>query len=117
MPKAIKSYAVNLSAITTDTTATVYTCPASTTAKVIVSYLYGLVVSTGTCALSFGHHPFTATTTALTFNQPPASGAFSPPQSLELYLTAGQTVSYVITAAGPSPVTLKLQMCVIEEAS
>lgn len=118
MPQAIKSYAVNIANILTNTSATVYTCPASTTAKLIISHVYGLIAGTGTCSLTVGNVVFgPMTTTALTFNNGQASGAMSFIQPLEMHITAGQTVSYSITASPLNGATLRLQMCVIEEAS
>lgn len=118
MPQAIKSYAVNIANIQTSTSATVYTCPASTTAKLIISHIYGVVMSAGACSLTIGNVVFgPMTTTALTFNNGLATGALSPSAPFEMHITAGQTVSYVITASSGNGATLRLQMCVIEEAS
>lgn len=54
MAKAIKSYAVDLSTVGS---ATVYTCPANTTAKVLISYLYLKVGgSYNTTSMTIGRH-------------------------------------------------------------
>ena len=115
MPKAIKSYAVNIANIQTSTSATVYTCPASTTAKLIISHIYGLAATS--CNLTIGNVVYGPMTTALTFNNGAASGALAFVQPLEMHITAGQTVSYAIVENNGNAASFRLQMCVIEEAS
>lgn len=117
MAKAIKSFAVDISRDSTTTT-TIYTCPASTTAKVIVSSLYISCSSTYTAKLSIGLVDYATNSAAITLNSGVSSGgAVSASAPIEVYITAGQTILVSTTVnptGGDQLAVIKAQICVIE---
>ena len=105
MAKAIKTFAVN-----TTTSITIYTVPANTSAKVIVSS-FSIASS---CSLTFGSASITSSGGILLFNQGiyTTSPFVQSNLPLEYFLAAGQTVT-VVSSGG----LVTAQICVIEEAS
>lgn len=121
MPKAVKSYAVDISRTSTTST-TVYTCPAATTAKVIISsLLVGVTYDSAAAKLVIGLVTYAASaSTDVTLNTGiSAGGAVTHAPPIELHLTAGQTILAVTTVniGSSAKATIKAQICVIEVES